>query len=66
MLLIVLTGFLTGGLIPLIAFIGFGIELIINIFIPVEWGYWENVAVGFLFLILPGVVFYTKKEDHSS
>ena len=66
---IILTGILSCGLIPLLAAIGFGIELIVNIFTTVSWGYWQNVAVGLIVLIVPSVKLFnfsfkrkTKKE----
>ena len=54
---IILTGILSCGLIPLLAAIGFGIELLVNIFSHVSWGYWGNVAVGLVFALMPGVKF---------
>ena len=53
---IILTGILSGGLIPLLAAVGFGIELIVNIFTTVSWGYWQNVAVGLIAACLTGGV----------
>jgi hypothetical protein len=52
MILIILIGILSGGIIPLLSLIGFGVELIISIFKPVSWGYWQQAAVGMVFSAL--------------
>jgi hypothetical protein len=45
--LIFVTGIFTGGIIPVLAAIGKGINLIVTIFKPnLYWGYWECAAVG--------------------
>jgi hypothetical protein len=45
--LIFVTGLFTGGIIPILAAVGKGINLIVAIFKPdLYWGYWECVAVG--------------------
>jgi len=66
MALIIITGILTAGIIPLLAAIGWGIELFVNLFKPVNWGYWENVAVGLIFSFLSGtgvrVISFTAKR----
>jgi len=57
MALIIVTGILTAGILPLFALIGFGVSLLVNIFTVVTWGYWQCVGVGFLFSCLFGGVF---------
>jgi hypothetical protein len=45
--LIVVTGIFTGGIIPLFAAIGKGINLIVSMFNPsVYWSYWDCVCIG--------------------
>ena len=58
MFLIILTGILSCGMIPLCALVGFGIECIVDIFSgnPIGWGYWTNSAVGFLILLFTGAI----------
>jgi len=53
---IILTGVLTLGVLPLLAIIGFGVSLVVNIFTMVSWGYWQCVAVGFLVAVTAGVI----------
>jgi len=52
---IVLTGILSLGVIPMMSAVGFGFELLVNIFTPVSWGYWGRVSIGLIFALLPGV-----------
>jgi uncharacterized membrane protein YcjF (UPF0283 family) len=57
MFLIILTGILSAGIIPLLAAIGYGVELVVNIFTTVTWGYWQNSAIGLISLIIMFCVF---------
>jgi hypothetical protein len=51
--LIIFTGVFSGGLIPLIAALGKGINLIIALFrTNLYWNYWECAAVGLVFISL--------------
>jgi hypothetical protein len=50
MALIIITGILTCGVIPIFSFIGWGIETVVNVFGgSVDWGYWSQAGIGFLF-----------------
>jgi len=51
---IILTGILTGGAIPILALIGWCVQLFVNIFTFVSWGYWQCAGIGFLFAMLFG------------
>jgi len=52
---IIFSGIISLGILPLLSVIGYGIELLVNIFTPVSWSYWGKAAVGLIFAILPGV-----------
>jgi hypothetical protein len=58
MFLIILSGILTCGVIPIVSLFGYSIELVLSLFkvIP-EWGYWQNFAIGLLFLTTIGTIF---------
>jgi len=50
---IIVTGFFSFGIIPLLAAMGYGIELLVNFFASAEWTYWQCVAVAFAICALP-------------
>jgi hypothetical protein len=55
MVLIIITGILTCGAIPMFSLLGWGIETVINVFGgSVSWGYWSQAGIGFLFSALFG------------
>jgi hypothetical protein len=66
MTIIILTGILSWGIIPLISAIGYGFELIISIFKPVSWDYWQQVAVGLVFALLASVNFIPIRKKGKS
>ena len=56
MFLIVFTGILTCGILPLLALFGLGINLVFGIFMTVAtWTYWQCVAVGLIFSCILGI-----------
>ena len=62
MTLIVITGILSCGIIPFFALIGWGVNLIINIFTEVIWSYWACAGVGFLIIVFTETIRSTIKD----
>jgi hypothetical protein len=64
--LIIVTGIFTGGIIPLLAAIGKGINLIVNIFNPTTyWSYWDCVCVGLnCTFIYSWITYFIKKRQN--
>ena len=50
MVWIIITGILTLGVIPLLSAMGYGVELLANLFTAVEWTYWPRAAVALAIL----------------